>query len=328
MEQEIDTRSAIENAFNAVEEGQEPPVEQEIVEPEKPIEDAVVVNEPESPDVEAEEAKPEPNVEAEPETPEPTERDQAPSSWTKEAKAEFSKLPESVKREIARREADFHKGIEEFKEYADRARQYDDAIAPYIGNFRAGGVEPVAGIRHVLEVENTLRNADPITKARMIMKLAQDYGADMKSLANLTPEQARLSEEHERLRRERMQVQQQQQTIQQREQQAALDEIQKFAADPKNEYFEQVKAEMSVLLQSGQAGTMQEAYDRAIWMRPDIRQTLIERQRAEAQQKASKQAQANRAKTASASIKGSSPVNTGTKPATDDLRQLVADQFN
>ena len=84
---------------------------------------------------------------------------------------------------------------------------------------------------------------------------------------------------------------------------------------------------MADLLQSGKAKSLNDAYDMAVWMRPDIRQSLIEQQRLEAQKKAMAEAQTLRAKTASVSVKGSSPSAGGVQTNGSDLRSLIASQF-
>lgn len=67
--------------------------------------------------------------------------------------------------------------------------------------------------------------------------------------------------------------------------QSAVAEVQSFTADPRFPYANDVKQDMAALFQAGQATTLQDAYDKAVWMRPEIRSKLIadqERQKAEA----------------------------------------------
>jgi DNA invertase Pin-like site-specific DNA recombinase len=62
-------------------------------------------------------------------------------------------------------------------------------------------------------------------------------------------------------------------------------------------------------------------------MRPDIRQSLIEQQRVEAQQAALEQARATKAKTAIVGIKGSSPASGGVTTSKGSLREILEEQF-
>jgi hypothetical protein len=84
---------------------------------------------------------------------------------------------------------------------------------------------------------------------------------------------------------------------------------------------------MADLLETGKAQSLEQAYEMAIWMRPDVRQTLIEQQRIEAQKKYEEQQRATRAKTASVSVKGSSPSSGGSQPVSGSLRDIIAAQF-
>lgn len=52
----------------------------------------------------------------------------APAAWTKESKAEWAKLPEKIRKEVLKREADVEKGVKALK---DQYKEIDDAIAPY-----------------------------------------------------------------------------------------------------------------------------------------------------------------------------------------------------
>jgi hypothetical protein len=113
--------------------------------------------------------------------------------------------------------------------------------------------------------------------------------------------------------------------IQQQERAKAEAEISEFAAG--KPHLDAVRGDMADLLSTGKAKTLNEAYDMAVWMRPDIRQTLIEQQRAEAQRTAAAELQAQRAKTAAVSVKGSSPSSGGATAPSGSLRDQLAAAF-
>ena len=94
-----------------------------------------------------------------------------------------------------------------------------------------------------------------------------------------------------------------------------------------NAHLDAVRNDMADLLTSGKATSLKEAYDMAVWMRPDIRQTLIEKQVAEAQQKALEQAQHLKAKSAVIGVKGSSPASGGTAAPRGSLREALEASF-
>jgi cysteinyl-tRNA synthetase len=115
-------------------------------------------------------------------------------------------------------------------------------------------------------------------------------------------------------------------SIQQQEQARASQELEQFS-QAGNAHFDAVRGDMADLLETGKATSLQDAYEKAVWMNPDIRQSLIEQQRLDAQKKAMAEAQSLRAKTAAVSVKSSSPSAGGVQTNGSDLRSLIASQF-
>jgi hypothetical protein len=268
---------------------------------------------------------------------EPTQR-KAPSSWKPAAQEAFLKAdrgealtPEEIKlltAEAERRESDFHKGVSEFKSHSERAKAYDAAIAPYQAHLQRLGVDAPTAISALMRADTILRTSDPATKAQYFSQLAREYGIDLNSVQEppqLDPQTNYLMSELQQLRNQQQMWQNQ---IQQQEQARANSELTKFATADKA-HFDAVRGDMADLLETGKAKTLEEAYDMAVWMRQDIRQSLLDQQRAEAQKKALEQAQAQKARTAAVSVKGSSPVSGGVQPGTKgSLRDIIAAQFD
>lgn len=269
------------------------------------------------------------------ETTEPAPTRKAPSSWKPEAQAAFLKAdrgealsPEEIRlltQEAERRESDYHKGIEGYKTHAQMARAYEEATAPYMDNIRSAGVDGPTAVAKLFHADHVLRHADPATKVQFLAQLARDYNVDLSQASQVPapdPQLIQLQRQNEAMQYQMTQFQRA------REAEGAAyvnSEIERFRADPANVHFNAVKETMAQLLASGTAQDLQSAYDQAVWMRPDIRQSLIEQQRAEAQRQATEQAQAARAKAAAGSVKGSSPAGAGVQPVKGDLRsQLIA----
>ncbi len=274
---------------------------------------------------------------------EPTEQTEpaprkAPSSWKPAAQEAFLKAdrgealtPEEIKlltAEAERRESDFHKGVSEFKSHSERAKAYDAAIAPYQAHLQRLGVDAPTAISALMRADTILRTSDPVTKAQYFSQLAREYGIDLNSVQEppqLDPQTNYLMSELQQLRNQQQMWQNQ---MQQQEHARANSELTKFATADKS-HFDAVRGDMADLLETGKAKTLEEAYDMAVWMRQDIRQSLLDQQRAEAQKKALEQAQAQKARTAAVSVKGSSPVSGGVQPGTKgSLRDIIAAQFD
>lgn len=279
-------------------------------------------------------AKKEPEAEV---TPEPAPR-KAPSSWKPAAQEAFLKADrgeplttEEIKlltQEAERRESDFHKGVSEFKSHSERAKAYDAAIAPYQQHLQSLGVDAPTAINALMRADMTLRTSDPVTKAQYFAQLAKEYGIDLNQVQEppqLDPQTQYLMNELQVLRNQQQMWQNQ---ARQQEQAIAQEQLASFAT-PDRPHFDAVRNEMADLLLTGKAKNLQEAYEKAVWSDPDIRQSLLDQQRAEAQKKALEQAQAQKARTAAVSVKGSSPASSGVQPGNKgSLRDILVAQFD
>lgn len=274
------------------------------------------------------EAAPEPT-----EAPAPVRR--APSSWKPAAQEAFLKAdrgealtPEEIRlltAEAERRENDFHKGVSEFKSHSERAKAYDQAIAPYQQHLQNLGVDAPTAISALMRADMTLRTADPATRQQYFHQLARQYGVDLnQQIPQADPQTQFLMSQLSQLRQQQEMWQNQ---FQRQEQMRAQQELSQFATADKP-HFEALRNEMADLLESGKATTLDDAYEKAAWMHPEVRQTLLEQQRSEAQRKAMEMAQAQRARSAAVSVKGSSPASGGVTPQNKgSLREILAAQF-
>jgi hypothetical protein len=273
----------------------------------------------------------------EPEVPEELKPERrAPSSWKPDAQAAFLKAdrgepltPQEIKiltAEAEKRENDYHKGIEGFKTHAQKARQFEQAIAPYQQTLSQLGMDAPTAINKLLEADHKLRYSDPIAKAQYFQNLAQQYGIDLGQVQNIPQQDPQTQYLMQQLNELRQTQQMWQNSIQEQERSKANHELEQFAGSDKT-HFEAVRGDMADLLEAGKAQSLEQAYEMAIWMRPDVRQTLIEQQRIEAQRNYEQQQRTQRAKTASVSVKGSSPSSGGSQPPSGDLRALLESQF-
>jgi hypothetical protein len=263
----------------------------------------------------------------------------APSSWKPAAQEAYLKAergealtPEEVRiltNEANRRESDFHRGVEEFKTHAQKARAYEAVIAPYQQTFQQLGVDAPTAIGALLKADHTLRYGDPATKAQYFQQLAQQYGVNLEQIQNppqYDPETQYWIDENKRLRQTTDELHN---WVRQQEESRAMQQLHSmFSNTDKYPHIEAARMRMADLLESKKAESIEEAYEMAVWTSPDIRQSLIEQQRSEAQKKAMAEAQNLRAKTAAVSVKGSSPSAGGVQTNGSDLRSLIASQFS
>lgn len=280
------------------------------------------------------EATPDPvAAEVQPEQP-AQEPMKAPSSWKKEAQALWDKAQRGepitpqefaiIHAEAQRREGDFHKGTETYKQAAERARRFEEAIAPYKQTLDQIGVQPEQAVSALFKADHILRTAPASVKYQYFQQLAQQYGVDLN--AQIDPRLAQLESEiyHEREARQTLAKQ-----IEQREIEALTAEINAFAEG--KEHFAQVQAHMTALVPQvraenpswNPAKVLQAAYDMAVYANPTTRAALLEQQRAEAAREAETQRRAKAQSAAAVSVKGSSPAS-GAASKPSDLRAVLS----
>jgi hypothetical protein len=252
----------------------------------------------------------------------------APNTWKKEAAAHFAALPPEVRAEVARREADFHKGIEQYRQAATFAQTMEKAITPYAATLQSLGITPDKAVAELMASDHRLRYGQPAEKLATIRGLAQHYGVDLGQLTQnqeqqyVDPNVAALQQQVQQLTQH---LQNQQLTGQQQVQDSLNSEISTFAADPSHSHFESVKGHMAALLQAGQAKDLPDAYEQAVYANPVTRAAMLQQQAAAQRDEAAKAAKA--AKTAASVNVRARPSMPASQPIgsmEDTMRAILA----
>lgn len=253
----------------------------------------------------------------------------APASWKPEAAAVWAKIdadqpltPEELRLfrdEAARREGDFHKGVEGWKQHAQAGKSYQEALAPYQETLTALGVDGVTAVKELMKADHVLRHAPESVKLQKLLELAQVYRIDLSK--QFTPEIARYEQEL-------FATKEQLKTIQSQNQQSAdaaiTSDIDRFAAAPGHELFEDVRAHMAALLSGGTAQDLEDAYQQAVFANPQTRAKLLEQQ----QRASAEAARLQRVKAAAGSVRGSSPASGTPSAAGNSVRDAVSAAFD
>jgi hypothetical protein len=220
-----------------------------------------------------------------------------PATWSASAKAVFATLPEVARKEIAKREQDYARGIQQYAEKAKVADSFMREAQPYEAMLRAEGSDALGALKSFLMQAYTLRSASPQERGRMIMETAQKFGADLSPYlgqqteqpAGQTQDLSQMQALVQQLVAPHLQKIQQwensQATAQQRQEQAMEQEIQgqieafqsatNEDGSPKHLYFENVRPLMSAFFANGQAKDLEQAYDMACFANPEVRAALI-----------------------------------------------------
>jgi hypothetical protein len=197
-----------------------------------------------------------------------------PASWKPAAKAEWNNLPEAVKADAHRREADFHAGIQQYKGKADVADILYGEIAPYEAAIRAAGTDVPGALRSLLQTGAALMMGTPQQKAATVQGILQTYGVDPRLVfAQQQPAQQQdpaIARAQARIAQlERAEQLRQQQTVQSTDAQA-MGIISSFANNPANKYFADVAPLMGSFLSNGAAASMEQAYEMACRAHPQV----------------------------------------------------------
>lgn len=259
------------------------------------------------------------------------EAKKAPSSWRANVREHFNALPPEVQDEILRREGDIHKGIEGYKQDAEYGRGLKNVLSQYENDFSQFGVTAPQAVQNLLQTEKTLRTGTPDQKLAIISSLVQDYGIPIEALVSDDGQVRDTAKQQSALMSRISQLEQQLhgQASQQRQvvDRETSDIISRFASDPANVYFEDVREEMGRLLSNGLANDIKEAYEKATWSRSDIRAVILTQQQKEAEAQrqkdnAAKVAQAKKAAGTTLKTSGVTPNANGNVSLDDDLRAV------
>lgn len=273
------------------------------------------------------EQKPEAKVEGKPEEgAEKLRTDRIPPGW-KGGAAGWHALPPEAKTFIADRERQYNQGIQRYAEGAKFANEMIGEFQPYEALLRSVGATPQMATRFLLGSYYTLRAGTPAEKQQLIYNLARESGVDLSGIAQgeapqVDPTVAALQEQ---VRQLQGWIQGQHQTAQSAEQQYINSEIDRFAQDPAHEHFEALRPTMAALLQGGQAQDLNDAYEKAAWIHPEVRASRLNQHQAQDAEKRKKQAE--EAQRASVSIAAAPPAATVGDAGDLSIRALVAKGF-
>lgn len=259
------------------------------------------------------EAVDEPEVQPEPEKP----ARKLPSSWRKELEPIYQTLPDEAIQEIERRESDYFKGLEPYKQTAAKWQEFEQALTPYQAALQASGKQPMELVNNLLSSHAALTFGTPEQKAQRFQQLAEAYGVSLNGAPQANPA-------HQDIVTLKREIEEFKKAQAEQSEASAMAEIQAFAKD--KPHFEAVRAEMASALQSNPSRTLEQAYEAACWANPDIRSQLLQEQQkqAEAERKAKAAEAARKAKSASASVNGA-PMTSGTlKADPSDRRAAIA----
>jgi hypothetical protein len=258
-----------------------------------------------------------------------------PASWKKDFHEVWQKADPKMQEYAWQREEQMRAGVEPLLSKAQFADAMQEAISPYMTTIQGLGLSPDKAVGALMEADHRLRTSDPQTKLQYFMQLAQSYGINLNA-AQAQPGQMpqmpqqsvdplvwQLQNELNQVRGEVMGWKQQQEMV---ENQSLLNEINQFSL--KAEHFEDVRPTMIQLLQSGVAQTLDDAYEKAVRLDPNLFEQVTKAQQAEAAAKQAKEQNraVKTARAAAVSVRSATP-GVNTAPKSSDRRALLEEAF-
>lgn len=243
-------------------------------------------------------------------------RTEMPKSLRLELKDHWEKAPPELQQAFAQRDADYEKGISQYKQRDAEARAITEQFAPYEWMLRNENTTASQAIGPLLQTAALLRTGTPHQKSQAVAQLIQQFQIPLEQVAayfggEAPPQQdSHYNQLAQQVQQLTQHITQSQYEAQKQNENRALSVIQQFAGDPANAHFEAVQDRMLSLLQAPQVlgdishmserEKLQVAYDTAVRLDPQLAQSLFAQQ----QQSYAAQNQVQKAKQAAVQVRG------------------------
>jgi hypothetical protein len=216
--------------------------------------------------------------------------DKAPRGWSPAAREKWTTIAPDIREEILRREEASAVGVRQLQERFAPVENFVRALDPYIVEAQQNGVAPEQYISSVMRSEKILRSAEVPARFQELLRIADQYGIPLRDVINESVGQKVLgpapNTQQFQVPPELMQELQEMRAWRERTENGSIqNHIEAFANDKKNEFFEDVRLHMAGLIDSGQAQTLEEAYEAACWAVPSVRAVMLQRQGVQNNQK-------------------------------------------
>ena len=268
--------------------------------------------------------------------------ERAPASWRPETREHWAQLPEGVRAEVSRREAEVARTLQDTAEARKTAEAVMKTIEPYQHFIKAENSNPLQAIDNLMATAARLRTGTAPELATLVAGMVSQFGvgrfgngfvelldqalagqqpkADPQQLAFDQALNQRLAPMQNMLQKfEQAQQQQQMQATQ-----AAHSEVSDFLS--KAEFGEDVREDMADIIENhqrrGQNISLPEAYKKACLMNDSVRSVIGQRIQAKGAQSTTQAAQ--RAKSAAVQVSGAPPMGAPKTEATNVRNAIEA----
>jgi hypothetical protein len=262
--------------------------------------------------------------------------DRAPQGWTPAEREKWATLPDDIKARVVQREREINVKLAETTEARKFAEAVSQAVNPYMAMIQSEGGTPVTAIASLFQTAGALRTAPPQQKAQLVASLVKQFGIDVAMLdqalvgqgPQVDPIEERINQRVNQAIAPMQQRYQQMEMQQQQEMQAQQAQVQNTVAQfvDSQPYGDVVRGEMAMIMQYAAQNnvpmTLEECYQRACQMNPQVSAIVGRQQQTQQLQQNSNAAQAARNRAVSVS---GSPAGGGMaqEQGADDIRGAI-----
>lgn len=214
-------------------------------------------------------------------------QDKPPQSWTPKARERWAEIPPELRQEIVRREEASVHGVRQMQERYAPMESFVRSIDPIIQEARNVGMSPEQYIGAAVQSEYILRTADVPNKFQEILRIADQYGIPLREVINASVGQEVLGRAAPQNAAAIPQAVQQElaemRAWREGQERTSIDrEVETFSTG--KEFFNDVRGKMADLMEKGLADNLNDAYDQACWMTPEVREVMQGRATGQQQQ--------------------------------------------
>jgi len=209
-----------------------------------------------------------------------------PGSWTPAAREHWRNTPKEVRSEVWRREREASRALTISADARRLQQDFERTMQPFLGFVAAENSTPMRAVENMMRTAATLRAGTAAQKVQLVAQTIKSFGIDLQALDSVLAGQQLPANPADEVSRQVQQAlapilherQQSQMAAKQREQAEVTAELDRFASDPKNEFYNDVAPLMADLMEvasrNGQEMELTQAYQRAILIHEPVRRVI------------------------------------------------------
>lgn len=258
-----------------------------------------------------------------------------PAGWSPAVREHWAALPQPVQEYIQQREQQMQRWANDTAPMRQAGEAFMRAVEPHRMTMQIEGVDPLTAVQNLMSLATTLRFGTVAEKANSLAQMVKVYGVDIQALdsalVGVAPTEQGPSainvqaEVQKALAPLMQQAQARQQWEMQQTNEAVRQELVAFAQDPEHEFISDVREIMADLIEVAERQRMslplQDAYDRACALHPEVSKVIMARQQGVNASKLTQAAQ--RAKAAAVSVRGAAPVGNPSPSEPSSIRESI-----